>query len=867
MLSEGAMVPAPSPETPYPSSRTPYPTGNKQYVPGQRQLFQEEVFWFSLASALLLAYLALRTFCPRAVVLRELPDSVKRKSQALQQIVSTLLLGEREMIAQTGLDGYMTIRLIRFCGEVAGLICFFNLFVLVPVFHSQKQPKDCREYCRQNANHTVEDAYLAKCVCQFVDKCSMANVPSAGPALWIPSIGMLFISLLVLVRLKHEYKEVVRVRLEFWRTRPSRLHTVFVDRIPRSLAPPKLLREYFETLFPGQVQDVELLVGVDELEKVGEARSHTLLKLERAIALKVKEGRNPTHFSTSRGAGGGGGGGDGVGGGGAGGSGNGSGNNNRTGRCVGLIRTVDSIETYASELEVLNSKFALLKAAQREHRKQLDDVTRYSAQPRQAFVTFKTVTPSVIASQTMIHPTMLVKLAPDPNDVRWNTLGERKTAFSHFARKLASRILFAFVLLFWGGITSVVGALTSVDALAHQFHALNDFLVENPAFVAWLSWASTLIYVILIALVYPIIALSVQMEVRIAESNVDRAILERYFLFLVVQVFVFYSIAGSVFKSSVEIINHPASVFTTLASTIPKNASFFIGFITIKTFWLYFDLVRGYNLVFAGLRRVCYGATLTNREFRYKACRLCWDFGFPAPTGLPSANANVLLVFFIAVSYSCIQPLVTLAAFVYLASAYVVFVLLLTTSSQLLYDGGGSFWTHTFWCITASLVTSQLTLVGTLLTKQGFEEAIFVFLVCVFTLVMSSHLSDQYREPATGVTLEVAVQLDQRACPSPTLRYVEPSIRFAYHIVTHTAAPATATAAVDEEERAGESDTTVFRYVDNVLLEPEFLHPSLSPEEQFHELGQTPRGSTGGDLGYARMLDLDTRPSTPYGTL
>ncbi|KAH9262689.1 hypothetical protein BASA82_000276 [Batrachochytrium salamandrivorans] len=764
MFPDGVMVPAPSPGTPYPAA-TQYPTsspGNKQYVPSQRQLFEEEVLWFSLALVLLLVYLALRTFCPWAVVLRDLPNAVKRKSQALQQIVSTLRLGEKEMISQTGLDGYMTIRLIRFCSEVAGLICFFNLFVLVPVFHSQKQPKDCREYCRQNSNHTVEDAYLAKCVCQFVDKCSMANVPSAGPALWIPSIGMLFISLLVLVRLKHEYKEVVRVRLEFWRTRPSRLHTVFVDRIPRSLAPPKLLREYFETLFPGQVQDVELLVSVDELEKVGEARANTLLKLERAIALK----------------------------------------------------------TYASELEVLNSKFALLKAAQREHRKQLDDVTQYSAQPRQAFVTFKTVTPSVIASQTMIHPTMLVKLAPDPNDVRWNTLGERKTAFSHFARKLASRSLFAFVLLFWGAITSVVGALTSVDALAHP--------VPRPQRLSSRqSW--------------------IRMEVRIAESNVDRAILERYFLFLVVQVFVFYSIAGSVFKSSVEIINHPASVFTTLASTIPKNASFFIGFITIKTFWLYFDLVRGYNLVFAGLRRVCYGATLTNREFRYQACRVCWDFGFPAPTGLPSANANVLLIFFIAVSYSCIQPLVTLAAFVYLASAYVVFVLLLTTSSRLLYDGGGSFWTHTF-----------LVHHGQVWSRRSSH--------CVRLYI--GHVEPPERpvpRAGTGVTLEVAVQLDQRACPSPTPRYVEPSVRFAYHIVTQTEPERPA--AVEEEERVGESEPTVFRYVDHVLLEPEFLHPSLSPEEQFHELGQTPRGSTGGDLGYARMLDLDTRSNTPYGTL
>jgi len=94
---------------------------------------------------------------------------------------------------------------------------------------------------------------------------------------------------------------------------------------------------------------------------------------------------------------------------------------------------------------------------------------------------------------------------------------------------------------------------------------------------------------------------------------------------------VFYSIAGSVFKSVVDIAQNPTHIITTLASTIPKNAAFFISFISVKTFWLAFDLVRGYSLLFAGLRRVLYGRTWTHREERYAYCGCCYDFRFPPP--------------------------------------------------------------------------------------------------------------------------------------------------------------------------------------------------------------------------------------------
>jgi len=121
--------------------------------------------------------------------------------------------------------------------------------------------------------------------------------------------------------------------------------------------------------------------------------------------------------------------------------------------------------------------------------------------PRQAFVTFFAVTPAAFAAQALVHSDLAVKSAPDPEDVRWDSLGERNTAFRAFMRKTASRVLFGVgaclraggrlnararvdvrastltcvcvcvdtVVLFWGALTSFVGATTSTEALAQQF--------------------------------------------------------------------------------------------------------------------------------------------------------------------------------------------------------------------------------------------------------------------------------------------------------------------------------------------------------------------------------------------------------------
>jgi len=226
---------------------------------------------------------------------------------------------------------------------------------------------------------------------------------------------------------------------------------------------------------------------------------------------------------------------------------------------------------------------------------------------------------------------------------------------------------------------------------------------------------------------------------------------------------VFYSIAGSVFKSVVDIAQNPSHIVRTLASTIPKNAAFFISFISVKVFWVYFDLLRGYNFIFAALRRCIWGKSYTPREWASQHGCCCFELTFPSPVNLAMANANLLLVFFIATSYAPVQPLMLIAAVVYFASMLLALTLVFSTSSKQMYDSGGTYWTHNFYCLAAAIVTSQLTLVGTLLTKNAFAPALVVLGCVAVTAAFAAHVQDKYRAAASDISVEICSRLDDHA--------------------------------------------------------------------------------------------------------
>jgi hypothetical protein len=326
-------------------------------------------------------------------------------------------------------------------------------------------------------------------------------------------------------------------------------------------------------------------------------------------------------------------------------------------------------------------------------------------------------------------------------------------------------------LLFWGTITSAVGAFSSTDALAEVFPGLRASVDNNPTLKYWLDSFLALIYYLLLQLAYPVVRLSTILETfRIADSELDSAVLSRFLTFLVIQVFVFYSIAGSVFKSVVEIAFDPTKIVTTLSSTIHKNAAFFLSYIAVQTFQSGLDLTRVLGLLYHVLKLIYSSVylivcrrprTSRPREQRYHAAGCCWDLRFPSDMGVPGTNAGAILVIFITMCYTVIQPLVNFAAVVFFGFARTCFALRILSNSVQQKDGGGAFWPRVYDGIVAGALTANATVIGTLLIKRAYGPAVFTFTgpflaTMTLGLLISRRCKERFKRLALVDVLDMA---------------------------------------------------------------------------------------------------------------
>ncbi|GBG29680.1 CSC1-like protein At4g02900 [Hondaea fermentalgiana] len=417
------------------------------------------------------------------------------------------------------------------------------------------------------------------------------------------------------------------------------------------------------------------------------------------------------------------------------------------------------------------SKFSPSGAAVDEQSNGGDDGTATRLLPRDedaffssAFVTFRTLKASTVASQTQIDDKsdMRVVPAPEPLDVAWDNLG--MTTHERVVRRAVTKTVFYLLVVFWGVLTSVVGASTSTPALARQIPAIKSLLEKYPHLAGYMDMLAPLVLVSLVGVVNPLMSLLARFEGRISESAADKRAMERYFIFLVVQVFLFYSIAGTVFKTLVEILQQPSRIVSTLGSSLPRNAAFYLQFVVVKLFWmLCFELLRVADVILALLRRLVAGLPRTERERISLFCG-CFELTYPGPISIPSTLSQVLLVYFISIVYAVIQPLIVLVAFCFFALANVCYSTILTSATKQMYDSGGRFWWNSAYrCIVGGLVTAQLTLMGVMVIKGSIGMAIPLWFLVFGTIFVAYKLEARYATLVSTLPMHLAAELDEIA--------------------------------------------------------------------------------------------------------
>jgi hypothetical protein len=702
-------------------------------------------------------------------------------------------LRESDFVARCGLDAYMTLRAIRLSARMLFAYACVALPLLLPAYHAQARSPECERWCLQLSNGSygwprrgvalLADDAADTCLCTLVDSFSLGNVPSGSSALWLPVLALCCVTASGLWLLQREYQAVARVRAAYWMSTPPEMFTVLADELPArlELRSRAALRAHFERLFPGQVLSVEAARFADEgplrlLREAGVRRADALVRWQRAAALGQRERERlarrrhrahdaagdwqqvqeqadrqhtqqhadtdevwaPCCLSLT--------------------------DNWLTSSCLGLgsdARLGERARHWRAVFLTWDREFRQLQQAH-ELLEQQERDGALTREVRACFVTFRSASAAAVASQVVLHHTydVATELAPEPDDVRWDSLGASRSARA--CSSYVARGCFVLLVVFWGALTSLVASMSSVDALANQFPTLGRWLARNAWAVAALQQAAPLLLTALMAVVNPLVSLLARVEVAGSESRAEHVATQWLFTFLVLEVFVFFGVSGSLLRTIGSVLDHPAGLVDALATSIPAMASFYIQFFVTKfATSLAADLFRVSALASHAVRRAVFGPALTERDRKTARCG-CAHVSFPAHCGLASLNANMLLVAFIATTYAVICPLLVPVALCFFCAAYLVYAKVFMSASMQRFDSGGTAFPLFFWCYTAALITAQLTLMGLLGLKKGFAQQAPVLLLALATL-MAAHLIDtHYRRLVLNLPLDIAAAVDLR---------------------------------------------------------------------------------------------------------
>jgi len=663
-------------------------------------------------------------------------------SSGISSLFSVCFYSDEEIIKVCGLDQMLILRLIRL---IILLLVAFNipgLGMLLPLYQSQEQEPFCEIYCERFGFNVSEDAFSARCICSIIDKSSLAMVKCSSDLrlgdkclpLWGPVVAMYWCSGITLWLLRREYKKIIELRNRYWLCRPPQMYTILVDEIPPhlKLSTRDSLWEHFDSIFPGHVISVDIVASYGEtnrilsrLRKCSEKRAKIVQNLEHALAEAELYPEKPVvHYIC------------------------------KLSNCT--REEVDSIQYYSECLKEANEEFTELKNQYIDASKEFEPIDGEMV-CSSAFVTFNSVVASTVAEQSLIHhqKDIVAVRAPDPADIRWWTIGYRETALTF--RRYIAQILFVIIVLFWGTLTTVISGFTNPDALKKEFPWISDVYEDYHMFIDMIT---PLVLIALIAVVNPIMRGLAMIFARASDSQVERIATMWYFYFLVVQVFLFYGISGTVFKTIQESLDHPKTLLNTLAETIPKNASFYVQFIVAKMFtMLAQDLLRTINIFQAGLRRLFCGPDYSPRDYATVKCG-CSPLSLAFHNNMISTTAWLLVTFFIATTYIAIQPLIAPTALIFFMFAYLVYGTNFLNLTLQKYDTGGTQWPNYYWCILSAVFAAQITTVAVLVVKQGVQQVFAMWILIAFTGGASNVLSRRYKKLASSIPLSTAQKID-----------------------------------------------------------------------------------------------------------
>ncbi|XP_031250605.1 CSC1-like protein At4g02900 [Pistacia vera] len=574
----------------------------------------------------------------------------------LNWMPQALKMPESELIDHAGLDSVVQIRIYLLGIKIFVPLAVLSFLVLVPVNWTGKT--------LEHSKHVIFND---------IDKLSISNVASGSKRLYAHIAMSYVFTFWTCYVLHQEYKIIAEMRLRFLASenrRPDQF-TVLVRNIPpdQDESVTEHVQHFFCVNHPDHYLTHQVVYNANKLAALAAEKKG----LQNWLTYyKNKYERTSTKPTTKTGF-------------------------------WGLWGTqVDAIEHYTAKIEKLTQE------ENTERERVMNDPNCINPA---AFVSFKSRWGAAVCAQTQqsSNPTIwLTEWAPEPRDIYWKNLS---IPFVHLTiRRLLMAVSLFFLTFFFMIPIAFVQSLANIEGIEKVFPFLQP-LIET-GFVKSIIQGflpGIALKIFLIVLPYILMTMS-QIEGFTSLSSLERRSAGKYYLFILVNVFLGSIITGTAFQQLEAFLNQPPTeIPKTIGVSIPMKATFFISYIMVDG-WagIAAEILRLVPLVLFHLKNFFLVKTAQDRD----------EAMDPGYFKLALSEPRIQFYFLLGLVYAVVTPILIPFIIVFFVFSYLVFRHQVINVYVQISESGAAFWPDVHRRLIANLIISQLLLIGLLSTKK-----------------------------------------------------------------------------------------------------------------------------------------------------
>ncbi|XP_058082780.1 CSC1-like protein At4g02900 isoform X2 [Magnolia sinica] len=415
----------------------------------------------------------------------------------------------------------------------------------------------------------------------------------------------------------------------------------------------------------------------------------------------------------------------------------------KTGFCGLWGRSVDAIEFYTAEIEKLT------KEEDTEREKVVSDP---KAIMPVAFVSFKSRWGAAVCAQTQqtSNPTIwLTDWAPEPRDVYWPNLSVPFVKLS--IRRFLMAIALFFLTFFYIIPIAFVQSLANIEGIEKVFPFLKSVIngVVKSFIQGFLPGIALKIFLILLP---TILMIMTKIEGHTSISALERRSAAKYYLFILVNVFLMNIITGTALQQLHNFINQSANeIPKTIGVSMPMKATFFITYIMVDG-WagVAAEIIRLKPLVMFQLKK--WFLVKTDQDMKQATNPGSLDFS--------SSEPRIQLYFLLGLVYSVVTPFLLPFIVIFFGFSYVVFRHQIINVYHQQYESGAAFWPDVHRRIITGLVISHMLLIGLMSSKDFAESSAVLIALPILTIWFHTYCKSRFESAFVKFPLQDAMVKD-----------------------------------------------------------------------------------------------------------